>query len=934
MLNAPSAGNGNLRCYNMFPAHFKNIDEMTKYLSRLHQYRINAVWINPVHLSGEFVLNKTDMLTGQSQQLKGSLYAMADATLIDPRFSVVARDEEGDMTPTRKQIRKLGNYDPKIIEQCKDLRLKLRRLKINISQKEQEVARNTSSNKRKNSSEVAKTITSLSSQLTTLETKKHSLEENYNHVMAQQQTWIRLLDSRAMKAFTTRAKQLGITPMFDVVLNHLAVDAPFIEQNKELFNFDDKTYPDTTAFSYSKLLGTLRGAPYPVAEQELALQQIPQIINVYWRPFIDLYVKQWGFSAARIDCVGKIPQQLRSAVYDLIRQGVAEQENPGPVIILEEALFSNMTPQEFVSKVKNAGATHITGSSYYAEREWHGGLRGNYNQEDYYKQTMAQHGVVNFTGNHDHYSCAMTVCRQLAFERLRDNQSLYDSYQAFIQEKETANYAPLSEAALEVIKSTFIHFYVQQIIAELHDPDHYNDTINRFGIAFRDRFLTNVYAGSGGYFMLSGDEFASFDQPSVFIRANGEPVYPNKQLGIFTSPLKNIAARVVHDMAVQAVTNKKFNTVFTRLTAADQEIFLSSFIANIYNELNAGIEKTTDRFWDAIESKADAISPAMRDYYDIPCSFENRWNAPQSLQAFASVGFLAETNNIMSRLPPSKIGFWSEIFKAVNNEILIAVRLNGPGYDARPDVIIQNMNPHKPIHFSRQDLEKIALWLQKRGFPQEDASSVAQQSADYHKAYGCIMGSTTYQQRPANLYFAGRLELDSDIEEYHVDIDGTQHTFDIVVEPLPEQQEPLLSPALPKVIPETYSNEILKSIFGSAMTGQSPTLELLDSPQTEQNDVSKDLLLRFSAMKLQCAMLPEVPKSTSTPVATSSASHSESESSDFFDSSFDDENKSWSDCSSEGGEDRGMATFDEDSDEDELLRDIRKLSGQRSAFFK
>ncbi|HRE31766.1 MAG TPA: hypothetical protein PLD88_07330, partial [Candidatus Berkiella sp.] len=125
--------------------------------------------------------------------------------------------------------------------------------------------------------------------------------------------------------------QLGITPMFDAVLNHLAADASFIEKNKELFNFDDKTYPDTTAFSYSRLLGTFRGKPYPVDEQTQALQQIPHIIEVYWRPFIDLYIKEWGFSAARIDCVGKIPQQLRTAVYDLIRQGVAEQENPTPV---------------------------------------------------------------------------------------------------------------------------------------------------------------------------------------------------------------------------------------------------------------------------------------------------------------------------------------------------------------------------------------------------------------------------------------------------------------------------------------------------------------------------------------------------------------------------------------------------------------------------
>ncbi|HRE31767.1 MAG TPA: hypothetical protein PLD88_07335, partial [Candidatus Berkiella sp.] len=194
MLSAPFTGNGNLLCYNMFPGHFKNIDEMTKYLSHLHRYRINTVWINPVHLTGEFVLNKTDMLTGQSQQLKGSIYAMTDATLINPRFSVVARDNEGDMVPTRKQIRTLGNYNPQIIENCKDLRLSLRKFKLNITQKEQEIARSTTTFRKKKSNEVAKTIASLNSQLTTLKTKKNTIEENYNRLMTQQQTWIRQLD--------------------------------------------------------------------------------------------------------------------------------------------------------------------------------------------------------------------------------------------------------------------------------------------------------------------------------------------------------------------------------------------------------------------------------------------------------------------------------------------------------------------------------------------------------------------------------------------------------------------------------------------------------------------------------------------------------------------------------------------------------------------
>lgn len=785
---------------------------MTDYLLHVKKLGMNAVWINPVQLTGSFVIRKSDMQTAGQQDLKGSLYAMSDPNLIDPRFSMVARDNEGDALLTKQQIAQLPNYDKSIVEKIKKYRREIRKIGDLITLKQQDLTRMEVPSKRGGTVD-SKGISTIKGKIEALNNDLNKKIKYFNKKLKIQRSWFMLIDGDAMKAFTARAKELGITPMFDLVFNHLASDAPFAKDpnNAALFNLDDKTYPDATAFSYSKLLGSRRGAALTDDAHRETLAQIPTIIDRFWRPFIHQYVNEWGFCGARIDCVRKVPQELRLAAYQLIRNGVATQKNPAPVVILEEALFSELSTKEFVTKVKGANATHITGSVYYAEREWHGGLKGDFNQEDYFKKSMVSEGVINFTGNHDHFTCAMTVCRELAFERLQRNPQLFEAYNAFVHEKETANKGPLAHAILESIKTLFIHSFVNEIISELQNPDEFNETINRFGKAFRDKVITNAYAGSGGYFLLSGDEFASFYQPTVFTRANDEKVYPDSKLAIFNSELKLIAMAAIDKMARDSVNAKKYKTIFEKLTPENQSLFLTSFSEQIYFEINSNIEKTQDRFFKTVEDLAQlqskTLTQAMYEEIAEPQEYQNRWSAPASLVKFANLDFFQEINEIMGKIPRSQHGFWSALFKSNNDDILIAVRVNGEGYNAHTDVIVHNLNPDKAVHFDKQDLEKIGMWLQSRGFPKGDDSS-----DDYHQAYGCIMGRD-HQQAPADLYFAGKIELDSDIENHAVNLHGQHKTFNIVVKPKKIAFDPLWGQGPQAFVPESYSDEQLLTMF-------------------------------------------------------------------------------------------------------------------------
>ena len=815
----PIANNGTLRCYNMFPSHFKNINEMTEYLSHVKKLGMNAVWINPVQLTGNFVIEKSDMLTAQMQALKGSLYAMADPNLLDPRFSMVKRDEEGDALFTKEQIAQLPNYDEQNINKIKRYRGEISDLKTQLGNKKRDLIRFSTPSKKGGTIDL-KGIAAANLKIAELEQKLDSKLKHFNRQLQKQRSWLMSIDGKAMKAFTDRAKELGMTPMFDLVFNHLASDAPIVsdEANAQLFNFEDKTYPDATAFAYSKLLGSRRSGPLTPQEKSDALAQIPVIIQKIWRPFIHQYVNEWGFCGVRIDCVRKVPQELRLPVYELIRQGVARQKNPAPLVILEEALFSDLNTEEFIEKVKGANATHITGSAYYAAREWHGGLSGDYNKEDYLKRSIVKDGVINFTGNHDHFSCAMTVCRELAFERLQQNRQLFQAYNTFVKEKELANEGrALPASSMELIKTLFMHSYVKQILSELNNHDDYNDTINRFGKAYRDKIITNVYAGSGGYFMLAGDEFASLHQPTVFIRANGEKVYPDKKLAIFDSEFTDIAMEAIRQMARESVEGKKYNNLFSQLSPENQNLFLSSFMEQIYFEINAGIEKTQEKFSKVITRLAKEPVPPKLLSHEVatPLEYKNGWRAPASLKKFANPAFFNEMNDIMAKLPRSNHGFWSELFKSNNDDILIAVRINGQGYNAHTDVVIHNLNPDKTARLDKQTLEKIGMWLQKRGFSEPKTDL-----ATYHQAYGCIMGQDN-KQPPADLYFAGKIELDKDIEEHSVQMRGQPVKFNIVVKPKAITFDALWTPGPETVVQEEISPKQLLTMFSNLTTQDS-----------------------------------------------------------------------------------------------------------------
>jgi hypothetical protein len=94
---------------------------------------------------------------------------------------------------------------------------------------------------------------------------------------------------------------------------------------------------------------------------------------------------------------------------------------------------------------------------------------------------------------------------------------------------------------------------------------------------------------------------------------------------------------------------------------------------------------------------------------------DNGW-----LGQFNNREYTQKINQVLATLPPSKLGFWSEMIKLPNHpKLAVVVRKNGMGLTSPTDIAIVNMGAHA-VSLTRDDLHQIAISFQHRVIKHED----------------------------------------------------------------------------------------------------------------------------------------------------------------------------------------------------------------------
>lgn len=630
-------GNGILRCYNMFPTQFKNIDAMTDYLPSLKTMGFNAVWINPIQTAGKVAgLMKRDKSNGVRtlNEVSQSLYAMTDGDMISSYYSTAPSD--------------VSSQDKKLIDQA------------------------------------------------------------------------------ALMRFTTAAKENNLVPMFDLVLNHVASDSELRVKHPEWFHKEPhKDFQDAIAFDYSD----------PKIRDE--------IIEQFWRPYLQKYMVDYGFDGVRVDAVGYLDKELRKRIYEIIYEIARDNKKPKPVI-LDELLFGGDKNQQDVVNdllLPESGPTHITRGTYYAHRDGYGGLpewckteEGIKAQVVFLKQDGtvregAKGGCIAFSGNHDHNSLAMTVLEEMAMKRLELNFDLYQAYNRF-------------KEGDEAVAAVFLFSFIKDIQNEIINNN--KDTIQDAETKMREKIAMCSLTSSGGWYALSGDEYGDLLAKPVFRRANApnQTYYAQQTYKLFSPHDPNYmkTMSVLTQMAKENIKKEKPGIAFNQLKHSEsaQNRLLTAYIENLKNQINCGDTMVCELFQQKMRAEHIEVKFTNDDYIDSSRTPENHWGGKHDMSHF-----MTEINSILDALPTSHIGFWSELIHIPNQpDLLIVVRKNGIGLDSETDIAIVNLKPENPVTLTREDIHEIACNFQKRVIPErgnDGHNNWTQDNPMFSAAYHCVM---------------------------------------------------------------------------------------------------------------------------------------------------------------------------------------------------
>lgn len=515
------------------------------------------------------------------------------------------------------------------------------------------------------------------------------------------------LNRDALKLFTQTARELDIVPMFDLVLNHVAIDSPLCKEKPHWFKGVHEDFKDVRGFNYD--------------DEKIR----KEIMRELWQPYIQRYMLEYGFDGVRVDAVGYVHPEIRREVYEYIHSITQEHKKPKPVII-DEALFNKRELAEEVRylKLPGVGPTHITTEVYNTEFNLAStGIPSKILEEEQLKASVVfyqkdgalrEHvkgGCINFCGNHDYRSLAMTILFQMAKQRFLSDPLYNDfmkSYQLFSSIPKSSE-SDGSEL-VDPLKTTLLYSYVSQIKTELERKN--EETIHDFKTLAYEKMALTALTGSGGWFLLSGDETCDVTAKTVFQRKDAvdKSYYPQREHHIF-SDRPEVANKVIEKMAednffAENSANNWLVELYHELSKKPelQKRLLVAHIENIKHQINAGIAPVQYKFSSLLSAEEDSVGFEAEDFIAKPRNADNGWQGLHD-----NLVFISQLNSLLKKLPASVTGFSSDLVRLSEKpNLVIIVRKNGKQIDAPIDIVVVNLEQTKNTLLTKRDIQQIA----------------------------------------------------------------------------------------------------------------------------------------------------------------------------------------------------------------------------------
>ena len=160
--------------------------------------------------------------------------------------------------------------------------------------------------------------------------------------------------------WTRVAREQGMYPLFDLVLNHVGVNegdsSPLRDKLADeglMLKEVNERWPDIQCIDYYKEGSTKRGLD--AGPDDLDEGKIDKVFELLWTPFITKYIMNYGFMGARVDAITHVPVPVQQRAHELIQQLVVQRFETQAMVV-GEVMVGNA--EHYIDALKKCQLTH------------------------------------------------------------------------------------------------------------------------------------------------------------------------------------------------------------------------------------------------------------------------------------------------------------------------------------------------------------------------------------------------------------------------------------------------------------------------------------------------------------------------------------------------------------------------------------------------
>lgn len=322
--------------------------------------------------------------------------------------------------------------------------------------------------------------------------------------------------------YTNIARENGLIPLFDLVLNHMAKDSPLINNNSPHFQAlginTSKWFKLDLAHHWDDIV------PFNYEDPQIR----HQIIEHFWLPILMKYVNDFGFMGVRVDFATGISPELQRELFPKLEELVRIKFDVSPII------FAECLPPKGLEKIAcdyRELYTHVTNNINWTmvdsghdigvkQQLTHLNSKGD-------ELNREGGGTIGFAASHDDGPASWNAMEAIVEKKIEGDNLLRHLNNEKKNDKKKHHIFFLKithETLTEMLDNTALPE------SELRDAEiesfHNAAAMKKQWLQdMKRRLATVALLSDGGYYLMSGDEFSDLTPKSVFSKPDGRSIY-------------------------------------------------------------------------------------------------------------------------------------------------------------------------------------------------------------------------------------------------------------------------------------------------------------------------------------------------------------------------------------------------------------------------